>query len=110
MPIDGQKIREFFTRSGSPTKEQSAGKGPVTAALATAAIAGIGKAIKGRKDGKEGKKPIRTAIKNVKAKIEAKKDFKAQQKAMKPQTPAAPKFKAPKGSKVTKYVKNYGSK
>jgi hypothetical protein len=105
MPIDGQKIKEFFTRSGSPTKEQSVGKGPITAALATAAVAGIGKALKGGK----GKKPIRTAIKNVKAKIEAKKDFKAQQKAMKPQTPAAPKFKAPKGSKVTKYVKTYGN-
>jgi hypothetical protein len=108
MPIDKEKLRDFFRRSSDP--QGSGVKGPGVAVAASALVAGIGKAIKGRKDGKEGKKPIRTAIKNVKAKIEAKKEFKAQQKAMKPQTPAAPKFKAPKGSKVTKYVKNYGSK
>jgi len=103
MPIDKEKLRDFFRRSSDP--QGSGIKGPGVALAAGAAVAGIGKALKGGK----GKKPIRTAIKNVKAKIEAKKDFKAQQKAMKPQTPAAPKFKAPKGSKVTKYVKTYGN-
>ena len=103
MPIDKEKLRDFFRRSSDP--QGSGVKGPGVAVAAGAALGLIGKALKGGK----GKKPIRTAIKNVKAKIEAKKDFKAQQKAMKPQTPAAPKFKAPKGSKVTKYVKTYGN-
>lgn len=107
MPLDGKKIKEFLTRSGSPTKEQSVGKGPITAALATAGVAALGSVLKGKKG--TGKTPIRTAIKKVKAKIEAKKDFKAQQKAVKEQTPAAPKFKAQKGSKVTQFKKTYGN-